>query len=93
MTPFPTSDVAGAGDRAPVPRVTQRVEEAAGVTDASARVGALADRTPQSRCTHNPKPPAVDVTALPVAALVAIVVVLAAAGLASFRRRDLALPA
>jgi putative exporter of polyketide antibiotics len=35
----------------------------------------------------------VDVTALPVAALVAIVVVLAAAGLASFRRRDLALPA
>lgn len=43
--------------------------------------------------THVPKAPAVPVTALPVLLLLAVVVALAAAGLASLRHRDLALPA
>jgi ABC-2 type transport system permease protein len=43
--------------------------------------------------THIPKAPAADVIALPVVALIAISAALAAAGLASFRRRNLALPA
>jgi ABC-2 type transport system permease protein len=43
--------------------------------------------------THIPKAPAADVTAIPVLALITISAVLAAGGLASFRRRNLALPA
>lgn len=43
--------------------------------------------------THIPKAPAAAVTALPVIALIAISAALAAAGLAWFRRRNLALPA
>jgi ABC-2 type transport system permease protein len=43
--------------------------------------------------THVPKAPAAEVTALPVVALIAISCALAAAGLAWFRRRNLALPA
>jgi ABC-2 type transport system permease protein len=43
--------------------------------------------------THVPKAPGVDVTALPIAALLAIFVAVVVAGLVSFRRRDLALPA
>jgi ABC-2 type transport system permease protein len=43
--------------------------------------------------THIPKVPGTEVTALPVLALVAIAAALAAAGLASFRRRNLTLPA
>jgi ABC-2 type transport system permease protein len=43
--------------------------------------------------THVPKVPAADVTAVPILALVAVAAALAAAGLAWFRRRDLALPA
>jgi ABC-2 type transport system permease protein len=43
--------------------------------------------------THVPKAPAVDVTVLPILALIAVAVALAAAGLTTFRRRDLALPA
>jgi ABC-2 type transport system permease protein len=42
--------------------------------------------------THIPKAPAADVTAIPVVALIAISAALAAAGLTSFRRRNLALP-
>ena len=42
--------------------------------------------------THTPKLPAADLTALPVLGLIAIAAALVAAGLASFRRRDLALP-
>ena len=42
--------------------------------------------------THVPKAPAAAVTALPVVALIAIAAALVAAGLASLRRRDLALP-
>ena len=43
--------------------------------------------------THIPKAPATDITAVPIVALIAIAAALAAAGLAWFRRRDLALPA
>jgi ABC-2 type transport system permease protein len=43
--------------------------------------------------THVPKAPAVAVTAWPVLALITVVAALAAAGLVSLRRRDLALPA
>jgi len=43
--------------------------------------------------THVPKVPAADVTAVPVVALLVVATALAAAGLAWFRRRDLALPA
>jgi ABC-2 type transport system permease protein len=43
--------------------------------------------------THVPKAPGAHVTALPIAVLLAIVVTVVIAGLASFRRRDLALPA
>ena len=43
--------------------------------------------------THVAKAPAADVTAVPVVALIAISVALAIAGLAAFRRRNLALPA
>ena len=43
--------------------------------------------------THIPKVPGTDVTALPVLALIAIAAALASAGLASFRRRNLTLPA
>jgi ABC-2 type transport system permease protein len=39
--------------------------------------------------THIPKVPGADVTATPLAWLLAITVALAAAGLAGFRRRDL----
>ena len=42
--------------------------------------------------THIPKVPAADVTAVPVVALIALGLALAAAGLAAFRRRNLALP-
>jgi ABC-2 type transport system permease protein len=43
--------------------------------------------------THTPKLPGADVTAVPVLALIAIAAVLAVAGLATFCRRDLTLPA
>ena len=43
--------------------------------------------------THVPKAPAVAVTAVPVIALIAIAAGLAGAGVAAFRRRNLALPA
>jgi ABC-2 type transport system permease protein len=43
--------------------------------------------------THTPKLPGADVTAVPIVALTALAAVLAAAGLATFRRRDLTLPA
>jgi ABC-2 type transport system permease protein len=43
--------------------------------------------------THTPKLPGADVTAVPVVALVAIAAALAVAGVAAFRRRNLALPA
>jgi ABC-2 type transport system permease protein len=43
--------------------------------------------------THTPKLPGADVTAVPAGALIAVAAALAAAGLAAFRRRDLALPA
>jgi ABC-2 type transport system permease protein len=43
--------------------------------------------------THIPKAPAADATAIPVVALIAISAALAAAGLAWFRRHNLALPA
>jgi ABC-2 type transport system permease protein len=43
--------------------------------------------------THIPKVPAADIGVVPVVALIAAAAVLAAAGLASFRRRDLTLPA
>ena len=43
--------------------------------------------------THVPKVPAADVTAVPVVALLVVATALAAAGLAWFSRRDLALPA
>jgi ABC-2 type transport system permease protein len=42
--------------------------------------------------THIPKAPAANVTAVPVVGLIAISAALAAAGLASFGRRNLALP-
>lgn len=42
--------------------------------------------------THTPKLPAADLAALPVLSLIAISAVLVAAGLASFRHRNLALP-
>ena len=42
--------------------------------------------------THIPKLPAADLAALPVLGLIAIAAALAAAGLAAFRHRDLALP-
>jgi ABC-2 type transport system permease protein len=43
--------------------------------------------------THTPKLPGADVTALPVVTLIALAAALAVAGLATFRRRDLTLPA
>jgi ABC-2 type transport system permease protein len=43
--------------------------------------------------THIPKVPAADLTAIPVVGLLALAAVLAALGLAAFRRRDLGLPA
>jgi ABC-type transport system involved in cytochrome bd biosynthesis fused ATPase/permease subunit len=46
-----------------------------------------------SPLTHIPKAPAGDITALPVIAMIAFSALLTAAGLALFRRRDLALPA
>jgi ABC-2 type transport system permease protein len=42
---------------------------------------------------HTPKLPGADVTAVPVVALIAIAAALAAAGVATFRRRNLTLPA
>jgi putative exporter of polyketide antibiotics len=42
--------------------------------------------------THIPKAPAADITADPVVSLLAISAVLVVAGLAAFRRRNLALP-
>ena len=42
--------------------------------------------------THTPKLPAADLAALPVLSLIAIAAALVAAGLATFRRRNLALP-
>ena len=43
--------------------------------------------------THTPKLPGADVSAVPVAALIAITAALVATGLATFRHRNLTLPA
>lgn len=43
--------------------------------------------------THIPKAPAAEITAIPLVALIAVAAALVVAGLASFRRRDLAPPA
>ena len=56
------------------------------------RPGARWPKPPCNFFTHTPKLPGAELTALPVLGLMAIAVALVAAGLGSFRRRDLALP-